>query len=55
MDEKITSNSIQDTNKEEITILLENSSTIIGTEGNFTIKNVIYSPKLLTRKKERRN
>lgn len=35
MDEKITSNSIQDTNNEKITIPPENSSTKIGIKGNF--------------------
>ncbi|CAG9799363.1 unnamed protein product [Chironomus riparius] len=34
MDEKVTSNSIQDTNNEEFTIPHENSSTKIGTEGS---------------------
>lgn len=45
MDEKITSNYIQDTNNEEITIPLEISSRKIDSEGNFIKKNsLLLSP-----------
>lgn len=54
MDEKITSNYIQDTNNEEITIPLENSSTKIDREGNF-IKVIFSLSQMLTRKKKLKN
>jgi len=55
MDEKITSNYIQDTNNEEITIPLEISSRKIDNEGNFIKKNLSCYLQMLTRKKKLKN